>query len=55
MDGTAGAGGVNDVTRILQIATAENINMDNKLVKVAVETSVQGSELGKGAAVDTSA
>ena len=59
MDGTASAaaasGAAGDVNRILQMATAETIDLANKMVKVTVETALQGSEAGKGGAVDVSA
>jgi hypothetical protein len=57
MDGVAGtaANGIDDVNRILQMATAENIDLAKKMVKVSVETALQGSEAGKGGAVDVSA
>jgi hypothetical protein len=57
MDGVAGtaANGIEDVNRILQLASAENIDLAKKLMKVTVETALQGSEAGKGGAVDVSA
>jgi hypothetical protein len=61
MDGIAGsttvgaAGGVDDVNRILQLATAENIDLAKKMVKVTVETALKSNEAGKGGAVDVSA
>jgi hypothetical protein len=57
MDGIAGmaANGVDDVNRILQMATAENIDMAKKLLKMTVESALAGSELGKGGAIDVSA
>jgi hypothetical protein len=62
MDGVAGTtdvgaatGDAGDVNRILQMATAENIDLANKMLKVTVETALQGSETGKGGAVDVSA
>ncbi len=56
MDGITGptANPVDDVNRILQIATSETIDQSKKLMRLAVETSV-GCETGKGAAVDVSA
>jgi hypothetical protein len=57
MDGVANAAatGVDDVNRILQMATAENIDLANKMLKVTVEMALKGSETGKGGAVDVSA
>jgi len=56
MDGAGTvASGIDDVNRILQIASAENIDMAKKLMKVTVETALQGNEAGKGAAIDVSA
>jgi hypothetical protein len=57
MDGVAAtaAGGVDDVTRILQMAAAANIDMAKKLLKVTVEMALQGREAGKGAMIDVSA
>jgi hypothetical protein len=57
MDGVAGtaAGGIDDVSRILQLATAQNLDMAKKLLKATVETALAGSEMGKGGAIDVSA
>jgi hypothetical protein len=57
MDGVAGTAvsGVDDLNRILQMATAKNIDMAKKLVKFTLETALAGSELGKGGAIDVSA
>jgi hypothetical protein len=57
MDGVTGpaAGGVDEVNQILQVATAENIKLADKMMKVTVETALQGSEMGKGAAIDATA
>jgi hypothetical protein len=57
MDGVTGAAasGVDDVNQILQVATAENIKLADKMMKVTIETALQGSEMGKGAAIDATA
>jgi hypothetical protein len=57
MDGVAAtaAGGVDDVSQILQMAVTANIDMAKKLMKVTVEMALQGSEAGKGAMIDVSA
>jgi hypothetical protein len=56
MDGiaTVAANPVDDVNRILQMATDQNLDLAKKMVKVAVETAVAG-EAGKGQAIDVSA
>jgi hypothetical protein len=57
MDGVAGtaASGIDDVSRILQMVTAENLDMAKKLMTATVETALAGSEAGKGGAIDVSA
>ncbi len=56
MDGTTGtaAASIQDVNKILEMATAQAMDMDKKLVRLAVETAV-GAETGKGGAMDVSA
>ena len=57
MDGITGAaasGAVSDVGRILEMATAANIDLSRKMLQVTVETALQGSEAGKGGAIDVS-
>jgi hypothetical protein len=56
MDGALGteAGSIDEVNRILQFASAQTLDLAEKLVKVAVEQSV-ARELGKGEAMDVSA
>jgi hypothetical protein len=56
MDGVSGAaaGQIDDVNRILELATAQNLELAKKLLKASVEAAV-GSELGKGEAIDVSA
>jgi hypothetical protein len=55
MDTVKGANGVADVTQILQMATAKNLELAKKMVAYNVETAMQGAESGKGAAVDVTA
>jgi hypothetical protein len=56
MDGVTGtaAGSIDEVNKILQLATAENLDLAKKLVTATVEAAVS-SEVGKGGAVDVSA
>ena len=57
MDGITGAaasGAVSDVGRILEMVTAANIDLAKKMLQVTVETALQGSEAGKGGAIDVS-
>ena len=58
MDGVTGpaaGGAAGDVNQILQMVTAENMKLADKMMKVTVETALQGSEMGKGAAIDATA
>lgn len=57
MDGptAAAANSIRDVSQILKMATAANLDMAKKLLKVNVEAAVKGSETGKGNVVDISA
>ena len=55
MDPVNGTNGVADVSQILQMATAKNLELAKKMVAYTVETAMQGAETGKGAAVDVAA
>jgi hypothetical protein len=55
MDGITGtAASPDNVNRILQMATDQNLALDRKLMKATVEVAV-GVETGKGGAVDVGA
>jgi hypothetical protein len=48
------AGAIDNVNRILEIATVENLELAKKMIQVNAETAL-GSEVGKGGAADYSA